>query len=191
MVARIVIQQRAAGFTLIELIIVIVLLGILSSVALPRFMDLSGSAYTASVKGSASALAAGINLAHSRYLIAPSTTIFGAGSDPDLYFGNSTYKYPTGFYVGGIPVAFTDTATGCAGLWNTVLDAGSATVDTTSTATPTPDYVAQPLAVSALGTNGGCYFAYRGNVSVGRAATSFILYDSTTGAVSVTSTPPL
>ena len=187
-------KRQGSGFTLIELIIVIVLLGILSSVALPRFMDLAGSAYTASVKGSSSALAAGINLAHSKYLISPSTTIFGSGSNPDLYFANTTYKYPTSFYVGGVTLtAFTNSGSGaaaCAGLWNTVLDAGSATVDTTSTATPAPDYVAASLAVGGLGTNGGCYFAYRDNVRAGLPATSYIFYDSTIGTVAVTSTAP-
>ena len=43
------------GFTIIELVIVIVILGILAAVALPKFQDLSGSAKSAAVAGAIAA----------------------------------------------------------------------------------------------------------------------------------------
>lgn len=48
--------HRRNGFTLIELIIVIVVLGILTVLVLPKFIDLSGDANSAAVKGVAGAL---------------------------------------------------------------------------------------------------------------------------------------
>ncbi|MBC7701003.1 MAG: type II secretion system protein [Massilia sp.] len=49
-------MKQQSGFTLIELVMVIVIIGVLSAVALPKFISLKGDAQQAAVDGVAGAL---------------------------------------------------------------------------------------------------------------------------------------
>jgi len=62
-------KQAQAGFTLIELIVVIVILGILAATALPRFSNLGGDARVASLNAVRGALASTASVARGQWLI--------------------------------------------------------------------------------------------------------------------------
>ena len=62
------------GFTLIELVMVIVILGILAAVAIPKFVDLQGDARKSVAKGVTGALRGTITMLHARKLITPASS---------------------------------------------------------------------------------------------------------------------
>lgn len=101
-------QAKQIGFTLIELVVVIVILGILSAVALPKFINLSGEAAQAAAQGVAGAIssATAINYAARK----ASAT---AGTGPILSCADANTNIAT-LLSGGLPAGYTLTGgAGC------------------------------------------------------------------------------
>jgi len=61
-------KQRQKGFTLIELVVVIIILGILAATAMPRFLNIQSEARTSSLQAAFGAVRAAAAISHSGYL---------------------------------------------------------------------------------------------------------------------------
>lgn len=87
-------MKRSAGFTLIELIIVIVILGILAVTAAPKFLNLQGDARTSTVNAMKGAVQSAAAMAYSKAIIAGKDKASSAtagitvnGNGVDLVYG--------------------------------------------------------------------------------------------------------
>ncbi|NVK26234.1 MAG: prepilin-type N-terminal cleavage/methylation domain-containing protein [Gammaproteobacteria bacterium] len=88
-------KSNQQGFTLIELIIVIVILGILAVTASPKFLDIQTDARSSTVDGLEASLKGAVNIAYSKALI---QGVKGTPTTPESTTGTSViamvYGYP-------------------------------------------------------------------------------------------------
>jgi prepilin-type N-terminal cleavage/methylation domain-containing protein len=97
-------MRNQSGFTLIELVVVIVILGLLAAVAIPKFSDLRSDARSSSLKGLAGGIRSAAALARAQYKVNgndSATTVTMDGDSVTVIAGSG---YPSAV-TGGIDVA--------------------------------------------------------------------------------------
>ena len=100
-------KQVQRGFTLIELVMVIVILGVLAAVAIPKFVDLKSEAQVAALQG----VVGGINPASAVNYAARSATAGAATPKGTATIGLTCTSAATAIMQGGIPSGYTLPAT--------------------------------------------------------------------------------
>lgn len=87
-------KKQNAGFTLIELIIVIVILGILAAIAAPRFINMGSDARIASLEGLEGSLRSAANLVNLKARLENKTD---CATDPTIQLGTDTITLRCGY----------------------------------------------------------------------------------------------
>ena len=159
--------SRNHGFTLIELISTITLLGILSVSVLPKVINLSNDAHDAIAESSSSALSSSIQMAHLKWL--------AQGSDDSSIDINGTAMAFNGNGWPGKTGTNLPTTAECQTVWDALIATDNELGSTTSF-----DWCMQGTQVSGVGS---CVYTYTKETSVYRRST----YNLATGKVTYSS----
>jgi MSHA pilin protein MshA len=90
-------KARQQGFTLVELVTVLVILGILAAVAVPKYVSYTSEARTAALNGLAGGLRAAVSLSQAKYMVVGNT------ASTSITLADGTSVTTTAGANGGIP----------------------------------------------------------------------------------------
>lgn len=187
-------NSQQNGFTLLELVIAIVVLGILAVVAAPRFLNIQDDAYLAKIEDIATNLQTGVKFTQSQWLAngaTPEAQVnlqgYGGGSLDVNEFG-----YPLGTNKGnsngkiGSPFNIGKNNPGCIAIWEALLGA-EYRLSNSNNQHDAVDFITKRVKDSS-GHWSVCYYIYtvKGYDDDPDSAQFVIWYDSKQGTASTT-----
>jgi MSHA pilin protein MshB len=150
-------KRKQAGFTIIELVVVILLLGILTATALPRFMDVTDEAHDAVVDAVLGGFTTGVALYRAQW-VAEGQPLVTATDTTGYNLFASTTGYPRSNTLANTVVAGATTANTCVPVYEALLQAGG-----------------RPTIATAAGTAGENAAAIEGVIEAAATSTTDIV----------------
>jgi len=165
-------MKRQTGFTLIELVIVVIILGLLGAAAVPRFMDATDDAKDSAVEGVAGGIASAVGMVRAEWELAGRPT-----GTTNVDYGNVSLEVTDTGYPSSLnsneSVVTDMSVTGCKQVFDNILQSSPTSIIVGGT------YNGERYVVDM--TNGGvCQFVLAQNIAVNTVVGDIINNGSTT-----------